>query len=606
MKKNQKSGLKNRALKQTAILIIVTMVILVTAFYITFYYRTIKEQSSYEKENLANVETYLTNYFEEVDSIAKNVNYDYYLQNYLEAAIKTERRYTEPSVGKNMRAYEMSSQAFSDTLLSRPDISSIMIFGRQKVLLYKSLYSYRNVVMDYSGLDWYAKALENPSKAAVTGPNQHKFFDTEDETISLSREVQSYEDGSFRGVVLINLNMNKLAEICESFQEGTEGFFCMVNEDGELIYQQRSGKDTLRLDVGSILDKLNEQIKENSQDSFRLKVYKKEYLVTRRQMQDTGWYLINIVPYASVLSGITYTSVMMVLAVAVTLLATLILLNRILTNVVRPLKRLEKNMNRVNLENMNQKVPVETDDEIGHLSTNFNQMLERIENLKEQVVEEQEDKRKYELQALQAQINPHFLYNTLDSIIWMAETNDSNIVAMTEALAKLFRISLNKGNEEILLKKEIEHVKNYLIIQSMRYADKFTYEILVDSEVEKCGVIKLILQPIVENCIYHGIKKKRGTGHIEIKAFREDENLIIKISDDGCGMTEEMCRKMLSDEIEPENISGSGIGVKNVNERIHLRFGEEYGLSYWSEEGKGTTVTYVLPFQVKEISDEKK
>ena len=113
-------------------------------------------------------------------------------------------------------------------------------------------------------------------------------------------------------------------------------------------------------------------------------------------------------------------------------------------------------------------------------------MMDRIRNLKEQVIEEQEDKRKYELQALQAQINPHFLYNTLDSIIWMAETNDSNIVAMTEALAKLFRISLNKGNEEISLERELEHVKNYLIIQSMRYADKFTYEISVDPGVERC------------------------------------------------------------------------------------------------------------------------
>ena len=230
-------------------------------------------------------------------------------------------------------------------------------------------------------------------------------------------------------------------------------------------------------------------------------------------------------------------------------------------------------------------------------------MLERIENLKEQVVEEQEDKRKYELQALQAQINPHFLYNTLDSIIWMAETQDSNIVAMTEALAKLFRISLNKGNEEILLKKEMEHVKNYLIIQSMRYADKFTFEIRVEPEVEKCRIIKLILQPIVENCIYHGIKKKRGSGHIIIRAFHSEPNLILQVKDDGCGMSRETCEKMLSYEIEQENISGSGIGVKNVNERIQLRFGKEYGLHYDSEEGKGTTVTYTLPYCTEEMEN---
>lgn len=166
---------------------------------------------------------------------------------------------------------------------------------------------------------------------------------------------------------------------------------------------------------------------------------------------------------------------LIVIAVIGTLIVTLLFLERILTNVIKPLKKLERHMSRVNLENFNEQVSIVSDDEIGHLAGNFNDMLERIENLKEQVVEEQEDKRKYELQALQAQINPHFLYNTLDSIIWMAETNDSNIVPMTEALAKLFRISLNRGNEEILLKKEIEHVRNYLIIQSMRYADKFIF-----------------------------------------------------------------------------------------------------------------------------------
>ena len=227
-------------------------------------------------------------------------------------------------------------------------------------------------------------------------------------------------------------------------------------------------------------------------------------------MDNTGWCLVNMVPYSQILSDLWKTTLIMALAIVGILVITLIGLDQILTNVIKPLKKLESHMKKVNLENLNEKVVIDTDDEISHLAGKFNSMLERIENLKEQVVEEQEDKRKYELQALQAQINPHFLYNTLDSIIWMAETQDTNIVPMTEALAKLFRISLNKGNEEILLKKELEHVKNYLIIQSMRYADKFTYDIQTEGHVENCHVIKLIIQPIVENCIYHGIKKKRG------------------------------------------------------------------------------------------------
>ena len=596
MKKKQKSSLKNRALSQTAVLIIVTMCIMVTVFYMVFHSRAFNERGKYEEENLVNMEAYLNSYLEEVDSIAKNVNYNYYLQDYLETVIKEEDDYVDSGIGKNMRSYEMSSQAFSDTLLSRADISSIMIFGKKKMLLNRSMYTYQKVALDYSKLDWYAKAVAKPQDAIITGPNRHSFFDTDDEVISLSREVQSYENGTFRGVILINLNMNKITEICNSFQEKQENFICIINDKGELVYEQQNGRERFAFDEKENRQELNTALGKTKESCFRLNYRGEKYLVTRTDMKTTGWTLVSMVPYKSVMAETMAISGVMILAVAITLIVTLLLLNRILTGVVKPLKKLEKYMVQVNPDNMYQRMEILTDDEIGHLSMKFNQMMDRIRNLKEQVIEEQEDKRKYELQALQAQINPHFLYNTLDSIIWMAETNDSNIVAMTEALAKLFRISLNKGNEEISLERELEHVKNYLIIQSMRYADKFTYEISAEPGVERCRTIKLILQPIVENCIYHGIKKKRGTGKITIRAYRREQNLIIEVSDDGCGMPEEICRKILSDEIESENISGSGIGVKNVNERIQLRFGKKYGLSYSSEEGIGTTVTYVLPY----------
>ena len=569
---------------------------MVTVFYMVFHSRAFNERGKYEEENLVNMEAYLNSYLEEVDSIAKNVNYNYYLQDYLETVIKEEDDYVDSGIGKNMRSYEMSSQAFSDTLLSRADISSIMIFGKKKMLLNRSMYTYQKVALDYSKLDWYAKAVAKPQDAIITGPNRHSFFDTDDEVISLSREVQSYENGTFRGVILINLNMNKITEICNSFQEKQENFICIINDKGELVYEQQNGRERFAFDEKENRQELNTALGKTKESCFRLNYRGEKYLVTRTDMKTTGWTLVSMVPYKSVMAETMAISGVMILAVAITLIVTLLLLNRILTGVVKPLKKLEKYMVQVNPDNMDQRMEILTDDEIGHLSMKFNQMMDRIRNLKEQVIEEQEDKRKYELQALQAQINPHFLYNTLDSIIWMAETNDSNIVAMTEALAKLFRISLNKGNEEISLERELEHVKNYLIIQSMRYADKFTYEISAEPGVERCRTIKLILQPIVENCIYHGIKKKRGTGKITIRAYRREQNLIIEVSDDGCGMPEEICRKILSDEIESENISGSGIGVKNVNERIQLRFGKKYGLSYSSEEGVGTTVTYVLPY----------
>lgn len=597
MEKHKKTSLKTSAMKQTAMLIIVTMCIMVVVFYSIFRSRAISERGNYEEENLTNMEGYLDTYLDEVDSIAKDVNYNYYLQDYLKTVISDEEGDAESGVGKNMRSYEMSSQVFSNTLLSRADISSIMIFGKKGMLLNRSMYSFQNVDLDYSNLDWYARAVENPDETVITGPNNHEFFDTDDEMISLSRVIQNQEDGSFLGVILINLNLNKITEICDSFQENKENFLCIVNDNDEIVYEQQNGKDKFNFDDAANCAKLTDAIALAKENSFRMHYENEKYLVTKVCMESTGWTLVSMVPYHTVMSETMVISGIMIIAVIITLIVTLFILNRILTGVVKPLKQLEQHMAKVNPDNIDQRMEIQTDDEIGHLSMKFNNMLDRIQNLNEQVICEQESKRKYELQALQAQINPHFLYNTLDSIIWMAETNDSNIVAMTEALAKLFRISLNKGNEEISLEREIEHVENYLIIQSMRYADKFTYEISVESGVEKCKIIKLILQPIVENCIYHGIKKKRGTGKISIHAFRRDDELVVEISDDGCGMSEDMCRKILSDEIEPENISGSGIGVKNVNERIQLCFGEHYGLSYSSVENVGTTVTYILPYR---------
>ena len=256
--------------------------------------------------------------------------------------------------------------------------------------------------------------------------------------ISLSRQIQDYEDGTFLGVILINLNLNKIIEICDSFQENTAGSLAIINHEGETIYL-KNGSDEIDVSKSDMED-LSAKLVKHNESSFRMKLSGTEYLVTENLMETAGWYIVNLVPYSWILEELWKSSLLIVIAVIGTLIVTLLFLERILTNVIKPLKKLERHMSRVNLENFNEQVSIVSDDEIGHLAGNFNDMLERIENLKERVVEEQEDKRKYELQALQAQINPHFLYNTLDSIIWMAETMIPIIVPMTGSTCQLFRI----------------------------------------------------------------------------------------------------------------------------------------------------------------------
>ena len=213
-------------------------------------------------------------------------------------------------------------------------------------------------------------------------------------------------------------------------------------------------------------------------------------------------------------------------------------------------------------------------------------------------------KRKSEFDTLQSQINPHFLYNTLDIIVWMIENENSDkAVNIVTALAKFFRISLSKGKNIITVKDEVEHVRNYLMIQNMRFKNRFEYSIDVDEKVLSYSSLKLMLQPLVENAIYHGMEFMDGDGEIDVKVFKEDNSLYFTITDNGLGMSEDMVETLLSKDFVPSK-KGSGIGVKNVNERIKLYFGSEYGLKVESEPDEGTKITIHLPAVVYGENDE--
>ena len=233
--------------------------------------------------------------------------------------------------------------------------------------------------------------------------------------------------------------------------------------------------------------------------------------------------------------------------------------------------------------------------EVEHLGKSIKNMLGRIKVLMSDLVDEHNAKRKSEFDTLQSQINPHFLYNTLDIIVWMIENENSDkAVNIVTALAKFFRISLSKGKNIITVKDEVEHVRNYLMIQNMRFKNRFEYSIDVDEEVLSYSSLKLMLQPLVENAIYHGMEFMDGDGEIDVKVFKEDDSLYFTITDNGLGMSEDMVETLLSKDFVPSK-KGSGIGVKNVNERIKLYFGSEYGLKVESEPDEGTKITIHLP-----------
>jgi two-component system sensor histidine kinase YesM len=260
----------------------------------------------------------------------------------------------------------------------------------------------------------------------------------------------------------------------------------------------------------------------------------------------------------------------------------------------QPIKRLERSMRKVEQGDFEIHIPVQGDDEVGRLSRRFNLMVANIRELRDQIIHEQEAKRESELEVLQAQINPHFLYNTLNSVVRMAGSGKSeDVITMITSLSKFFRISLSRGKRIITVREELEHIRNYLIIQKIRYKNKFEYEITADEEVLSCKTLKLILQPLVENAIYHGIEMMADEGWIHITAGIVDDKVLLEVKDNGLGIPQDKLGSILSGEVKSDE--GSSVGVKNVHERIRLTFGEAYGLQIESQLEEGTSVKVWIP-----------
>ncbi len=272
-----------------------------------------------------------------------------------------------------------------------------------------------------------------------------------------------------------------------------------------------------------------------------------------------------------------------------------------------PIKKLHDVTSTITKNDLQALMTSDNVDEITELGMSFNIMIGRIKDLLDAKVKEQEYLKKAELRALQAQINPHFLYNTLDTIIWMAEAKQTDgVIEIVSALSSFFRISLSKGRDWITIGEEIERTRSYLTIQKMRYRDILDFKIEVDDQTLNYTILKLILQPLVENALYHGIKNKRKGGTITVRAIQKNESEIsLEVEDDGIGFKPEklaLVQSELQDEAGDIRLE-AGFGIDNVNKRIKLYYGKQYGLSIRSEYHKGTCVTLLVP-AMKDVSAE--
>lgn len=529
-------------------------------------------------------------YLSQLKNISNVIAYNHHVQKYLN---QHDSYYPMDSSDSFQRTLEL----LSNILTSRSDIDSILIFDNSRLSVFKSMHLDLNTAYDYKSQPWYKDISQSGVTPQISGPHQQDYLeDLGPSVFSVNRTIQRYDGLKETGVMHISVNTSEIKKFCDSANFYKNGLIFIVNQTGEIMYHPDDADDLSDdYPFKSHMDDLTTRLIHQDHNIFTTYIHEEKYQIVSKSMSNAPWYIVAATPYKSITEDAEQIKKIILSMGVLALIFALAITYVLSTAITNPILRLRKCMAQVQQGNLTIRADIRSHDEIGILSSRFNSMLEQIEKLMAQVISDQEQKRKLELKTLQAQINPHFLYNTLDSIIWMAESKNDNIVPMTESLSKLFRLSLSRGQDVIPLSSELQHIKHYLFIQSMRYEDKFTYTITTQDHIGAYKIIKLILQPLVENAIYHGIKNKREKGCIHIDAYTEGDEVIISITDDGIGMDAKTCEAILSHAYETNQRSSSGIGVHNVNERIKLYFGCGFGLQYKSTLGVGTTVYIHLP-----------
>lgn len=386
--------------------------------------------------------------------------------------------------------------------------------------------------------------------------------------------------------VAIDFKFSSIAKYIDKVSIGQRGYCYIVNSKGQIIYHPQQ-----QMLFSGLKEENTFEISELSDGIHR----KKDNIYNISSLDSCNWKIVGVSFNDEITQAVKSQVVVgLIFALLFSAFMSAVIYFLLSRTVTRPVRRLVASMQKFEkqAETFEYKADMSNVAEFQTLSTSFEHMVLMIQSLVEKVHNEEIVLRKTELKALQAQINPHFLYNTLDSIQWMCEQDNSkDAVKMVGALAKLFRISISHGNEFIAISDELKHAESYLIIQSYRYKNQFTYSFDVDKSVLDCMCNKITIQPFIENAIYHGLDRMVDEGEIKIIVERRGKDIAIIVKDNGLGMTEEQCKAVL----QKGRSDSKGIGVKNVDDRLKIYFGEEYGITIDSELDVGTTVTIKIP-----------
>ena len=565
----------------TVAVLVLSAVVIVTGVSMKFTNTSIFENSSeYTHTIIQQMNQNIDSYIDYMENIAYLISSNEDVQDYLfDEKIDNEGR------------YRILNQ-FQTILDSRSDIRNVGIISKNGRMLINDGSKSVNQDLDLNTQEWYATALEKPNGPILTSSHvQHIISGERPWVITLSRGIRDRSgSGEKEGVFFIDLNYSAISGLCDQSTVGTKGYAFILDAKGNIVYhpqQQQLYNELQTENISLIMDTDEDTVLTGTGNDGKL------YSTSRSEK--TGWTVVDCTNVKELLSKSRQAQSVYVLTAIILVIVALLFSRFMARSITLPIQKLRDSMKKVQEGDFSvSDVVVDSKNEIGSLTKSFDVMTHRIHELMEQNVHEQEEKRKSELKALQSQINPHFLYNTLDSIIWMAEgKKNEEVVLMTASLARLLRQSISNEDEVVPIANEVEYARGYLTIQKMRYKDKLEFQIEVDSSILYIPLIKLVLQPIIENAIYHGLKYKESKGLLIVKGFMKDGNAVLQVIDDGVGMDEETLAHIY--DKHKVNYHSNGVGVYNVQKRLKLYYGEDYGITYTSELGKGTTATITIP-----------
>ena len=426
----------------------------------------------------------------------------------------------------------------------------------------------------------------------IWGPMWYLNESTVNDTLFLLKSIKNPDDLSEDiGFLRIDFRKSIIQDIIDKINPLDDVFSFVINSDNKIIASSRDLKD---LYDNSSIDL--ELIKSAAQFSNQLTTFDDgKFYLQSAAIDKTDWYMVNVLPKSSILSTIKTQRNYLFIIVILTIIMAIILAAYLVKVINKRLFQVIDGMRQVPNGHLNNYIENDSSDEVGELIDNYNYMISKMSVLIDEQYKLGKEVKNAELKALQSQINPHFLYNTLDMINWMAHKNmNKEISIAVKNLAKFYKLSLNKGKDIVTIKDEVEHSKLYVNLQNMRYDNRITLITRLDESLMDCSIPKITFQPIIENSINHGILGRgMENGSILISGYISQNNLIIQISDDGIGIEKEVLPLILKEN--NLQTKGSGYGLKNINQRIKLLYGESYGLSFTSNYGFGTTVEITLP-----------